>query len=286
MYKLLHNKTNSNYFIINMKLKFPESSDNQIIHVNFKNKDNSTNNDVVFNYNNLTNKSILKLKNKYINVIRKWIQNILDQYSLLYDSVLYITNLNYDTIRIFIYFNPLSYSNMDNHYAIYLTDMIKYDSLCKLNILEFIKLFQIDKLNLLIDLEFDIIKPHMDIDSSSCSSDESDNTNNYTFNIIDYDYFDKSHISDVQLSKQQENLFLHHRYNIIKIVGISGINTSTFLNEIKKISIIEKGNIYPHNYHNNYDTELHVKIKENNKHMWISYEKNTQLANILQLLNL
>ena len=31
MYKLLHNKTNSNYFIINMKLKFPESSDNQII---------------------------------------------------------------------------------------------------------------------------------------------------------------------------------------------------------------------------------------------------------------
>ena len=63
-------------------------------------------------------------------------------------------------------------------------------------------------------------------------------------------------------------------------------NKSTFLNEIQKISIIEKGNIYPHNYHTNYDTELYVKIKENNKHMWISYEKNTQLPNILQLLNL
>ena len=114
MYELLHNKINSNYFIVNIKLKFPESNDNQMIHVNFKN------NDVIFNYNNLTNKSMLKLKNKYISIIRKWIQNILDQYSLLYNSVLYITNLNYDTIRIFIYFNPLSYSNMDNKYAIYL----------------------------------------------------------------------------------------------------------------------------------------------------------------------
>jgi hypothetical protein len=285
MYELLHNKTNSNYFIINIKLKFPESGDNQMIHVNLKKNENSTHNDIVFNYNNLTNKSILKLKNKYINVIRKWIQNILDQYSLLYNSVLYITNLNYDTIRIFIYFNPLNYSNMDNNYAIYLTDMIKYDSLCKLNILEFIKLFQIEKLNLLIDLEFDIIKPHMDTDSSSGSSDESDNTNNHTFDIIDYDYFDKSNISDVQLNKKQEHLFLHHRYNIIKIVGVSGINKLTFLNEIQKISIIEKGNIYPHNYHKNYDTELYVKIKENNKHMWISYEKNTKLQYILQLIN-
>ena len=282
MYELLQNTINSNYFIINIKLKFPESSENQMIHVNLKNNDNSTNNDIVFNYNNKTNKSILKLKNKYINVIRKWIQNILDQYSLLYNSVLYITNLNYDTIRIFIYFNPLSYSNMDNNYAIYLSDMINYDSLCKLNILDFIKLFQIEKLNLLIDLEFDIIKPHMDTDSSS---DESEHTNNQTFDIIDYDYFDKSNISDVQLNKKQEHLFLHHRYNIIKIVGVSGINKAAFINELQKISIIEKGNIYPHNYHKNYDTELYVKIKENNKHMWISYEKNTKLQDIIQLIN-
>lgn len=278
MYELLHNKINSNYFIVNIKLKFPESNDNQMIHVNFKN------NDVIFNYNNLTNKSMLKLKNKYISIIRKWIQNILDQYSLLYNSVLYITNLNYDTIRIFIYFNPLSYSNMDNKYAIYLTDMINYDSLCKLNILDFIKLFHIDKLNLLIDLEFDIIKPHMDSDSSLDGSDELDQ-NKHAFDIIDYNYFDKSNINDAQLNKKQEHLFLHHRYNIIKIVGVSGINKLTFLNEIQKISIIEKGHIYPHNYHKNYDTELYVKIKENNKHMWISYEKNTKLHNILQLIN-
>lgn len=273
MYELLHNKTNSNYFIINIKLQFPEFNDNQTIHVS--SNDNNTSHLIFYNKD-----TIVKFKNKYINVIRKWIQNILDKYSLLYNSVLFITNLNYDTIRIFIYFNPLRYSNMDNQHAIYLTDMINYDSLCDININDFIKLFQIEKLNLLIDLELNIIKHTLDSDSSS---DESD-VINYNFDIIDYDYFDKNNITQNQLNKKCEHLFNHHRYNIIKVIGISGVNKLTFLNEINKVSIIKKGNIYIHHLHNNYDTELYVKIKENNKHLWISYEKNINIQNIIQLI--
>lgn len=279
MYELFHNKVNSNYFIVNIKLKFPESNDNQMIHINLNNNKNKDN--ILLNYSKIVNKSLTKYKNKYINIIRKWIQNILDKYALLYNSVLFVTNLNYDTVRVFLYFNPLSYSNMDQKHVIYLTDMINYDSLCKLNINDFIKLFEIDKLNLLIDLELDIIKPNLDSDGSSEELD----SHNHTFDIIDYEDVDKHHITDLQLNKKQENVFLHHRYNIIKIVGVSGVNKLTFINEINKLATLEKGNVYQNQYHTNYDTELYVKIKENNKHIWVAYEKNTNIQNIIQLVN-
>lgn len=272
MYELLHNKTNSNYFIINVKLQFPEISETQTIQVSSDKINNK-----ILHYGNDT---IVKFKHKYIYIIRKWIQNILDQYSLLYNSVLFITNLNYDTIRIFIYFNPLSYSHMDNKHAIYLTNMINYESLCNIKINDFIKLFQIEKLNLLIELELNIIKQTLDSDSSSEESD----TINHNFDIIDYDYFDKYNMTKTQLNKKCEHLFNHHRLDIIKIIGISGVNKITFINEIHKILIIQQGNLYRHNLHNNYDTELFVKIKENNKHVWVSYEKNKNIQNIIQLI--
>jgi hypothetical protein len=251
MFELVHNKINSNYFIFNIKLKFPE-------------------------INEQTNtKLLLRFKNKYNIIIKKWIQNILDQYSLLYNTILIISNLNYDTIRVFISLMPLTYSNMDNKNVIYLSDMINYESISKLNIYQLIKLFYLDKLNLLIDLEFDIIKPHLDTDSSS--SDD-----NNTFDFIDYDYFNKKDINNTQNIKQQELNYIHNRYNVIQIIGISGVTKNTFINEINKLSILEQGNFYFNSLHNIYNNDIYIKIKENNKHIWVNYNDN--LDNIKNLL--
>lgn len=299
MFELLNNSVNSNYFIINIKLKFPEYGEDNIINLKYYDKN-----------------GIINFKNAYISIIRKWVQNILDQYSLLYNVVLYIANLNYDTIRVFIYFNPLSYSNMDKKFSIYLTDMINYDTLCKLNMKEFTNMFRIEKLHLLIDLEFEIIKPSLDTDEDSDDSSSSNDSissndliesmdyynkkndkntvnNNkkkddeiieHHFDIIEYEHFEQSHITKSQIIKQEKDFLIRNRFNIIQTIGISGINKITFLNEINKISMLERGNIYSHPYHTNYDTELYIKIKENNEHIWIPYQKNINLQNIIKLI--
>jgi hypothetical protein len=148
MFNLIHNKINSNYFIINIKLNFPKPFDSNE------------------NYN------YINFKKKYIIIIEKWIKNILDKYSLMSNWVLYITNLNFNTIRIFIYLNSLNYSNMDDKHLIYLSDMINYETMFKLNIHDLSKLFSIDKLNLLIDLELGLIKTNLDEDSHEENSSD------------------------------------------------------------------------------------------------------------------
>jgi len=276
MFNLIHNKVNSNYFIINIKLHFPNSNNLNI-------------------YN-----ECIDLKKKYLIIIKKWIMNILDRYSIMSNWILYITNLNFNTVRIFIYLNSLNYNNMDDKNLIYLSDMKNYETLFKINILEFSKLFHIEKLNLLIDLEFNLIKPNLEelsddsdsLDSldSLDDSNDSDSSNNVddlnnlddsvniqvnnnvkqlnSFDIIDFNYFTKNQLSKSQLVKQYNELCINERYNIITDIGISGLNKVTFFNELKKLNYIHNSNIYSNKYFNIYNYNLYTKIKENNKCYW------------------
>lgn len=163
MFDLIHNKVNSIYFIINIKLNFPDL----------------LNSDIDDNY--------INLKKKYKIVIEKWIKNILDQYSLMSNWVIYIANFNFNTFRIFIYLNSVNYTNMDDKNLIYLSDMINYETMFKLNINDFSKLFHIDKLNLLIDLELGLIKNNLDDSSNDESNNESNDSSNDESNNSSFD---------------------------------------------------------------------------------------------------
>ena len=291
MFNLIHNKINSNYFIINIKLNFPKPFDSNE------------------NYN------YINFKKKYIIIIEKWIKNILDKYSLMSNWVLYITNLNFNTIRIFIYLNSLNYSNMDDKHLIYLSDMINYETMFKLNIHDLSKLFSIDKLNLLIDLELGLIKTNLDEDSNeenssddesfinlftnnlinNSNNDSNNNSNNNleepksltkinTFDIIDFNYFTKHQLSNKQLMKQYEELCINNRFNIISDIGISGLNKVTFFNELSKLNCIQQSNLYSNKSFNIYSFDLYTKIKENNKFYWIKYNSNDLNNQVISLI--
>ncbi len=224
MIEIKHNNINSNYFIINFKLNRHINADD-----------------------------------KYIIIIKKWIQNILDKYLIMSNWVIYIKNLNYKYFRIFIYLNSLNYSNMDNENLIYLTDMINYENIFKINIKDFVRFFNTNELELLINLELNIIDSNLDDESSS---EENDCT---AFDIIDL------HFSESSENKQFIKKF-------ISKIGVSGLNKVTFFNELLKLVYIGTpyNNIYSNNQSSNstFNDIIFTKIKENNKYYWVDYNEN------------
>lgn len=276
MFDLIHNKVNSNYFIVNIKLDFLEYNLFQSI------------------------ETTIHIKQKYIIIIKKWIQNILDSHSKNSNWIIYIQNLNFNTVRIFIYLNSLYYSTMDDDNLIYITDMINYENIFKINIHDFSNLFTIHKLNLLIDLEFEIIKPSLDFDNGSYSSSNSYSTssenssisssnNSYeidTYDLIDDDYIDYFKNSEhIIKEKIYLNKITNDRNKIIKKIGISGINKVTFFNELNKLNFIKVDNsensLYFNVDHNIYDSYGYAKIKENKIYYWVKINNNSEISTLL-----
>lgn len=263
MINIIHNKINSNYFIINIKL-------DKLSNIFINNKNN---------------------KHKYFIIIKKWIKSILDKYSIMSNWVVYIKNLNYCYFRIFIYLNSLNYSNMDEKNIIYLNDMINYENIFKINIKDFIKLFNADELKLFIDLEFKIIDNNFNsISSNNSNGSEEINTElngefTNSFDIIDLNFFNIDKLQNQKIISHKEFISSNKKY-IITDIGISGLNKVTFFNELLKVLQLNNTDIYYDKEYNIYNDDLFSKIKENNKFYWIDYINNLENneSNMLSIL--
>ena len=296
---VIHNNVNSNYFIINIKFDF--------------------NTNLIYDIN-----KYITIKNQYLIIIQKWIKTILNKYSIMSNWVVYIKNLNFEYFRVFIYLNSLNYSNMDTKNIIYLTDMINYENIFKINIKDFVKHFNISELKVLIDLELKLISDSLSEASNSLSevsislseasnslSEDSNSlseasnslseasnslseaSNLNTFNIIDMHFFEMNQLSieqknNLQISKFDE-MINNNKYKFITDIGISGINKVTFINELLKLLYINNSYdtcIYFNNTHNIYNDKLFTKIKEKNKFYWVDYNENdiNIKYNLLKLL--
>ncbi len=234
---LINNQINSKYIIINIKLDF-------------------------------SNNETIKYKYNYYKIIINWLKLSLDKYLLIYNWIFYIQNLNYDTIRIFLFTTHDNYPNMDNYNLIYLTNNFKHTT-DNININNLEKLFDISELKIIINQEFELIKKTL----SSASSNENDaelKIINDSNNIINDYYNDyaiinkKSNIYDIKINAIEQKI------NIVKI-GMSGTNKLTFISELKKINTLQVSKIYYNDKHNIYNNNIFQKIKENNKFYWVEY---------------
>lgn len=243
-----NNNIDSKYIIINIKLLF-----NELTPINYK--------------------------FIYFNIILNWLKVTLDKYLLIYNWIVFIQNLNYNKIRIFLFTNDDNYPNMDINNLIYITNNFKHIN-NTINIKTLEQLFDENELKIIINQEFQIIKNSLS--SSTSSNEDSENTNKIQNNIIN-DYYNEYTI--INNLEDNENSILNIKINSIEQesnligLGLSGVNKITFISELNKLYSLQFSNIYYHKKHNIYNNIILKKIKENNKFYWVEYNKSNDLNN-------
>lgn len=261
--KIINNKIDSEYMIVNIKL-------------NFNNNDNLT------------------YKKQYFNSIKEWIKLTLDKYIVLYNWIYFINNFNFDTIRIFIFIDPITSPNMDDNKLIFLTNNFTFADR-KINIKNLSNLFNLEEFKIIIQQQCKLINQH-----SLSSSNESQISDliNTDYNLYDnnldyqgYTLINNQLINNINMSRLDNSN--PYSLNNIYSIGISGINKNTFISELKKINTIKYSNIYYNSKHNIYNYNLLKKIKENNEFYWVDFNQydyanelidNSELKYIISLL--
>lgn len=221
---ILHNNQNSEYIIINFKIK-------EIKDINFE------------------------LINKYYYTITEWVKQILDNYDKNLNWKFYICNLNFKKIRVFITIDKQLYAKTDKDTnSIYISNYsYNYHHF---EILLNVILNQIDKKH------FEILFKCKSYDNMTFDYDSESESENES--ISDFD----------NLENNNKNININ-KYDLIEIIGLSGISKETFISELYKIPLL-KNSHYNSEYSSEsiFNNDIYSKIYENNKYEWIITNNN------------